>query len=251
MNARAALIALLALAAGCGGDSVTGPGQAPAELTQVLDEMNSPSVALATSAMSGIPIASPGPLAAASCSYAADSRSFVCPTVTSHGLTFNRSFTLLDASGVPQSQYDVHSTDAVRTTTAMTGTIGPDSMQLVLSNHGVMTLSGLLSGRHVLNGVQTDDISGKGNVWAGSFSSHTVTTTRDLVLPPSTAEPYPRSGTVTMDVTSDFGDLGTETVRMQLSFNGSSRVDVTTTVGSFTTHCTIDLTTRFPFCTPS
>lgn len=251
MNARAALTALLAVAVACGGDSLSGPAQAPAELTQVLLEMNPPSVSVATSTLSGMPMMSAGPMSASSCTYAADSQSFVCPAVTGHGLTANRSFYLLDASGHPQSQYDAHTTDGVRSIMSVSGTIGPDSVQLTMNDRSDMTLTGLLSGRHVLNGVQTTDMSGKAGMMMGggssTFTTHTVTTTHDLVLP-GAGEQYPKSGTITMDMTSELSGESVELMRMLLTFNGTNRVDVATTMGSFTTHCTIDLSSRFPFC---
>lgn len=252
MNARAALTALLAVAVACGGDSVSGPTQAPAELTQVLLEMNPPSVGVATSTLSGMPMIALGPMSAASCAYAADVQGFVCPTMTMHGLTANRSFFLLDASGHPQSQYDAKTTDGLRNVMSVVGTIGPDSMQMSINDHSDMTLTGLLSGRHVLNGVQRTDMSGNGRMMMGgggsTFTTHTVTTTHDLVLP-GAGELYPKSGTITMDMTSEMSGASLELMRMQLTFNGTNRVDVTTTMGGFSTHCTIDLSSRFPFCT--
>ena len=251
MNARAALVALLAVAAACGGDSVSGPAPGDAELTQVLAEMNQPSVGVAMSGVSGLPMSSLAPMASGSCSYAADSRSFVCPTVSMHGLTSNRSYMLLDVNGAPQAQYDVRTTDGVRSTMSTTGTIGPDSLHLAIDDHTVMTLTGLLSGRHVLNGVQVTDMSGKGmSPWSGSgtFTTHSVSTTRELVLP-AAGELYPKSGTITMEMSSEIPGLSTETMRIQLTFDGTSRVDVATTFGGVTTHCAMDLSSRSPFCT--
>lgn len=252
MNARAVLAASLAFAVACGGDSLSGPAQAPAELTQVLLEMNPPSVGVATSTLSGIPMIAMGPMSASSCAYSAESQGFVCPTMTMQGLKADRSFFLLDASGHPQSQYDVHTTDGVRNVMTVVGTIGRDSMQMSMNDHSDMTLTGLLSGRHVLNGVQVTDMSGKDGMMmmgggGSTFTTHTVTTTRDLVLP-GAGEQFPKSGTISMQMTSELSGASVELMRMQLTFNGTNRVDVATTMGGFTTHCTIDLSSRFPFC---
>ncbi|MDB4885771.1 MAG: hypothetical protein JWN79_1209 [Gemmatimonadetes bacterium] len=233
---RIALVALAFLAAACS-DSPMQPVSPPVDLATALSEMS----------LSGIVPVSIGPSVSslgptlARCPYAAASQSFACAPLTSGGLTANSSFQLLTASGAPQSAFDQATTAAVRTTNSVTGstTVGNDVM--TIDEHGTMTLSGLLSGNHVLDGTQTAHITG---TFSGFTMDETTLTTVSGVVPPirGSGNPYPRAGTITMTVTdAASGGIPASTMVMALTFNGTSKVDLTITHGGTTQRCVIDL----------
>ena len=105
---RCLRIAILgALVTACSSDSSVAPvTRQPVDLNQALSEMTLPSLAGVTTALPGVPsqaLTTPLP---SSCTYVAATSRFVCPTVTVTGLTITQSYTLLDASGTPQSAFD-------------------------------------------------------------------------------------------------------------------------------------------------
>jgi len=243
------VIALAFVAAsivGCGSDSSTGPDRAPADLGVVLSEMSLPSVA--SGLVPGVPaLPSTSALTPSSCSYSSTSQSFACPTVTASGLTFTRSFTLLSGSGTPQSQFDPTSTAAVRTTTTTTGTITTGGSTMTVDGHDALTLSGILTGVHMLDGTSVLNVQG---TEAGSTTPYTLsvsTTIASLVLPASVADRWPKSGKVMVDLTDTM--LGaTTTTHMAMTFNGTSKVAVTLTSAGLTLSCTVDLAAQSPTC---
>src|SRR6476659_3221875 len=97
-------LALAALAAACGSDSSTSPSVQPVTLDQALGELSTPAVSAAAASFVGGPELPA--LASSRCAYQATSQSFTCTPVVASGVTVNQSFTLLDASGAPQSAFD-------------------------------------------------------------------------------------------------------------------------------------------------
>jgi hypothetical protein len=228
----------------CGSDSSVDPtNQQPTDLNQVLSEITLPSLSGATS-LAGVStqgITAPIP---SGCTYSTSTQSFACPAVTVSGLSVTQSYTLLDASGRPQSAYDPASTASVRLKTTIVGTITADGNSLMIDEAQDLTLSGLLTGMHTIDGTSTTTLNG--TVKSGSTSvttANTVTTTiSKLVVPKETAgaSSYPSSGTITIDVeTVDSGFSAT--LLVQVTFNGTSKVGVVISSGIFTQHCTMDL----------
>lgn len=238
----AALAAALAFAGACS-DS-TGPSSVqPANLSDVLGEMQPSSLAPAVAIMGPVSVPSFSAPVPSSCSYDSASKSFVCPNVTVSGITASRSFTLLDATGTAQTAFDPTSTAAVRMKATFAGTVASGGTTLVVDEKQDVTLSGLLTGVHTLNG--TSLMHTTGSAAAGSAPvpvdmtmSATIT---NLVLPRSSAgNQWPQSGTIAATIT-DTG-LGTAfTMMVTMTFNGTSTVTMTTTVGGLTTTSTIDL----------
>jgi hypothetical protein len=236
----AALAAILALVGGCS-DS-TGPSDVqPADLSQVLAELQPSSLAPAMAMISPIPVPSFSAAVPSSCSYDGASQSFVCPNVTVSGITASRSFTLLDASGTPQTVFDRTTTAAVRMKATFAGTLTTGATTEVVDHQQDFTLSGLLSGVHTLNGTSRTHIAGSfgTGVTAIPIDMTMATTITNLVLPRSSSgSQWPQSGTIASTITDPELDMPMTVV---IAFNGTSTATMTMTVGGFTTTSTIDL----------
>jgi hypothetical protein len=246
-NLRIAALALGALAGACSSDSSVAPNEQPADLTQVLTEMTLPSlssVMAPTVRLGGMPLPSLTVPVPAGCSYAASSGSFACPGVSLNGLSFTRSFTLLDASGAAQSQFDPATTAAVRTHTTTSGTLASAGSTTTIDGVEDLTLSGLTTGIHVLDGTSTMHITGSiGSPFSGPLPMDmTMTTTIAKLVLPSAASgsKYPGPGTITVDETSPLNGPA-PALHVQMTFSGTGTVVVTITDGSFTSRCTVDL----------
>lgn len=241
----AALVAVAALASACS-DSSTGPADVqPLELSQVLAELQPSSLAPLNAQISAAPLAgltAPDP---SRCSYDAASKSFICPNVAITGVTVSRSFTLLDASGNPQSQYDKTSTAAVRMKTTFAGTVTSGASTLVVDQEQDVTLSGLLTGVRTLNGTSLGHVAG--TIGDGATTTPVditvATTIANLELPRSSTGPnrFPSRGTITAITTTRIGVLPAVTSNTSITFDGSSKASVIITSGGGTTRCTVDL----------
>ena len=235
----APLAAILALAGACS-DS-TGPStDQPADLSQVLAELQPSLLASSVSMVSPVPAPSFSAPVPSSCSYDGAAKSFVCPTVTVSGVTASRSFTLFDASGAPQAAFDRTTTAAVQMKAAFAGTVTTGATTLVLDQQQDMTLSGLLAGVHTLNGTSLLHMTGSQGTGAGAILINTTVSTKitNLVLPRSSSgSPWPQSGTMAATITD--AKFGTMTIA--IAFNGTSTATMTVTADGFTTTSTIDL----------
>lgn len=236
---RIGTLAATLLLAACSGDNGVEPRPAPINVDAALSEMSLPALTNAASVSWITPVAAL--TSASGCNYDAGSSSFVCPTMTAAGLTLTRSFTLLDGSGNPQQSYDRTTTAAIRTTSSAVGTVTDAGTSLHIDQHETMTLSGLLSGVHTLNGVANATMTGNDSY--GHPETLTVLmTTADVVLPNSTGpNAYPKSGTMTLAANNATGTL-TSAFQFQIAFNGTSKVPVTISMdGLPVQHCIVDL----------
>jgi hypothetical protein len=253
---RIAALALVALVGACKSDSSVGPNPPPATLNQVFSEMSLPALSGAvrgaaptTGTMSLMPPVPKG------CSYDASTHAFVCPTLpTATGVSVTQSYMLYDKAGNSQSQYDPASTDAVRIITTLAGTETLGTLFSTINSKQDITLSGLQSGPHVLNGttnLHMTGTQGAGLPTAGSFDDTVVATFANIVMPSGT-DKWPQSGTLTMDATSKAtGLVGTTSVHMVMTFNGTSKVPLTIVDGIYSSVCTVDLAgLGIPSCTP-
>jgi hypothetical protein len=238
-----ALTAIVSLASACS-DSSTGPSDVqPADLSQLLAELQPSSIAPLAAQLSGVPataIVAPVP---SSCSYDGVSKSFVCPNVSVSNITVSRSFTLLDAGGAPQTAFDRTTTAAVRMKTAFAGTVTSGTTTMVIDQQQDITLSGLLTGVHTLNGTSLGHANGSVGTGASAIPINTSisTTITNLVLPRSSSgSPWPQSGTIAATVTEvGFGTPVTSTIT--ITFNGTSTAQVAVTANGFTFTSTVDL----------
>ena len=256
----------VALVAGCGSDSPSSPART-LDLSAVLSQMSmgrvtsvpGASVVISLPAIAGAPTIVPS-----TCTYSPTLQGFTCPTTTSGGLTFDVAYFLYDAAGHAQSQADANATASVRTVVDAKGTVTlPQSSGLagtvVVADHNDMTMSGLLSTTHTLNGTGTAHYD---LTLTGSTSLHSVidmtTVTKDLTFanqPGGTSPAWPSSGTITSDSknATAVGTLGavTTTSHAVITFNGTGTATIvfTTSVSSTVTTCKVDLTGKTaPVC---
>ena len=249
-NLRLVAIALAAVVGACTSDSSVGPSQ-PVTLDKVFSEMSLSSVAPATSTAAAtvapVPVPALSAVVPSSCSYDGTSK-FVCAPVTASGVTVTRAFTLLDASNTPQSQFDPATTAAVRTFTTVAGTFTAGPRSVTINSQETMTLSGLLTGVHTLDGASVAHLSSPASGTTPAFNTDVTTTIDHLVLP-TDSNKYP-AGTITMDATSALNS-GTPqpTLGLRMVFDGTSTAKMTITVGGFASQtCTIDLASQTPAC---
>ena len=244
-----AAIVLATVATACGGDSTGPTNYPPATLDQALAELSIP--ALSAAGSSFVEIDGSLSLDPTSCPYSAAVQSFVCTPISESGITVNQSFTLLNASGGKQGAFDPATTESVRANTSIGGTLVEQGTTLTVNGQQQITLSGLVSGPHVLNGNSTISLAGTVADGTGSYPVNiTVTTTiANLVLPPNaTAQAWPSSGTITVDVNGSIGPVSVSQARTTIKFNGTSTVDVTMTGGGLSKSCKVDLAVAEPVC---
>jgi hypothetical protein len=237
-----ALAAILALAGACS-DSTRPSNDPPADLTQVLAELQPSSLAPLNGAISVVPVMDVGAPVPSSCSYDGTSKSFLCPSVSVGDITLSRSFTLLDASGAPQTTFDKTTTAAVRMRSTFVGTVTAGATSMVMDQEQELTLSGLLTGVHTLNGTSLGHMSGTvaGGPAPIPISTTISTTITNLVLPRSSSgSRWPLSGTVAASMT-DAGFVTPVTTTITIGFNGTSTVTVTLSTNGFTSTSTVDL----------
>jgi hypothetical protein len=243
----------LAAAVACGGDSATAPtSYPPATLDQALGELSIPALSAGDNSFVDLGAAAPS-LDATRCTYSATVQSFVCTPISESGITINQSFTLLSGSGAKQSAFDAATTNAVRANTTVAGTLVEQGTSLDLTGQQEITLSGLVTGPHVLNGTST--ITAAGTVVDGTTTypvNITVgTSIANLVLPAhetASTQLWPTSGTVTVDVSGSIGPVSVSQARTVITFSGTSTVNVTMSGGGVTKSCKVDLTKAAPEC---
>ena len=233
---------------GCSDSSVAPEREQPADLGRALGEMALPALSGLASTLAPVSVSSLSAPSASGCAYAAASQSFTCPAVLTNGLTITQSYTLLDAAGNAQSQYGAGSTAAIRTNMRSTGTIAGGRGSVAVDQTQELTLSGLLTGAHLLNGTSVARVvASQASGTLVPFTSTTTTTISDLALrAAANGQPaWPTSGTITLDAVMEFASptASPRAVRTHalITFNGTSKVVVTFDTGGLTERCTIDL----------
>jgi hypothetical protein len=243
------------LVTACNSDSATGPTNEQPDLTTLLNETSTAGLVSASAPVPGRlqGMGTAPAFVPSACAYSDASKSFTCPTVTVNGLTFTRSFKLFDAAGNPQSQLD-RNTSAIETISSVTGTItfsqgNGATGSLTVDRHEDMTLSGIRTATHVLNGVATSTTSGDVTL-PSSGTLHTETTssekTENLLLPNHRLhERWPKSGVITTHFTTkDTGDDGrtfSSTLDVTMTFDGTSIVTITVKSAFGTSTCKLDM----------
>jgi hypothetical protein len=240
-------LALTTLAAACGSDSSTSPSVQPVTLDQALAELSTPAVSGATASFVGGPDLPA--LAASRCAYQSASQSFACTPIVVSGLTVTQSFTLLDANGTSQPAFDQATTSAVRANTSLAGTIQDGSDQFSIDGEQQLTLSGLRTATHTLDGTSTLHLASIGSDLP--FETTVSMTITGLKLLPPNAEgthPWPAAGTIVIQNSTSLGGAPAAVVRATFTFSGTSKVGVTITGPGISESCTIDLTSQAPSC---
>jgi len=249
---RLSVIAVAVAASACGSDSSTGPIiSRPITLGEALAKIDNPALAAAAGTLGAAGTLTPA-IVPSQCAYAAASQSFVCAPITANALTINQSFTLFDAAGTKQPAFDQATTAAVRANSSVAGTITSEGTTLTLDSQQELTLSGLLSGHHTLDGTSTTHLAGtvvEGTTEVPITTTITTTITK-LVLPASTgdADAWPASGTVVVEASTAFGPVTPATTRITVTFNGSSTVTVTILAPGISQTCQVNLASSEPTC---
>lgn len=234
-----------ALLASCG-ESTAPPALDP-ELDEALEQMtDAEALAAPGIAMMG-GTAPPVPGDHGLCPYNSGNQRFVCPAFTASGVTINRYYQLLDASGGPQSAWGTNVV-GIRNVVDMSGTLSgagtpPNSMQI--TSHDESTLSGIRSATRTLTGTGTSTFTV--TLTGGSPSVISMTRTTNLTLPEPGPASYP-TGTISM-TSSLQGSSVTNT--MTITYNGTSTATLTRNFGGITQTCTLNLATPQtpPLCT--
>jgi hypothetical protein len=254
VRAASRLPMLLAAGAGLACSSGTAPTSTPT-VDALLRLMSIPSLAASAASISTTSTAGYGarsPVAAATCTFESATTSYVCPDLTSGGVTTSRRFTMLDGGGNPRARFD-GGTDGLRLVTTLSGTVKVESdgeaiVDLVIQRQEEMTLSGVRAGQLVLSG--TADGESHGTIGLGAEKSAVTSTehqvTADVVFPPPSPDtPWPRSGTITNDLTNTATPSGqqslTTSYRTRIEFDGTSVVTLTITTSGGATTCKVDL----------
>jgi hypothetical protein len=244
------VLALAVVAGACGSDSTGPTNYPPATLDQALAELSIPALSAGGASFVDVGAGAPS-LDPTSCPYSAAVQSFVCTPISESGVTVNQSFTLFNASGGKQGAFDPATTESVRANTTLGGTLVEQGTSLTVNGQQQLTLSGLVSGPHVLNGTSTISLAGTVEDETSTYPVNiTVSTTiANLVLPPNaTAQAWPSSGTITVDVNGSIGPVSVSQARTTITFSGTSTVDVTMTGGGLSKSCKVNLAVSEPVC---
>jgi hypothetical protein len=251
IHARTSLaaIALAVLTVACGADSSVAPTSS-VTLDQALAELTIPALSDAAASFSGAGALVPS-IVPSRCPYQAASQSFVCAPLSGAGLTLTQSFTLLDASGAKQSAFDQHSTAALKVVSAVAGTLVQQGLSIAVDGQQELTLSGLLTDKHTLNGSSTTHTAlTSADVGAQPITSTITTKITNLVIPVVPVggpAAWPLSGTIELKVSTDLalqpvlGPGSTSVSTVTITFSGSSIVTLTITGPGVSRTCQANL----------
>ena len=225
------------------GDS-TAPTPVP-DLDEALDALSgAQGLAAPGIAMMGGMVAprSSGPT---TCAFNASNSRFECQPVSSGGMTMTRYYQLLDANGAPQPAWNTNVV-AIKNVMDRSGTMSmaaPITVQM--TGHDESTLSGLRSEIRTLTGTGTSSFT---TTSATGTSTSNMTQTTNLTLPTPGPDAYP-TGTITMTMTT--AGSSSPGVTMTMTYDGTSKVTMTTNIGGLTQTCTLDMNTpqTAPVCT--
>jgi hypothetical protein len=251
---RLSVIALAVAASACGSDSPTAPviGK-PASLGQALTAINTPALAASVGAVVSGSAGTVAPaIVPSQCAYAATSQSFVCAPLKSGGLTFNQSFSLLSATGAKQNAFDQNTTAAVRTNSSVAGTLTTGGSTFNVDGVQEFTLSGLLNGKHLLDGTSTTHAGG--TLVEGEtripFVTTIATTLTALAVPVTAAgsQLWPTSGVMVVDASTAIGGVSQGSTKLTITFTGSGTATVSIVGPSLSQTCKVTLTSSAPMC---
>jgi hypothetical protein len=249
-----ALLGATALCA-CAGDTTTQPvTAAPADLSQLMGQMTFAPYTAAAASVAGVTVPGITNQAPAACPYSTVSQIFVCTPLTTNGLTIDESFALYDASGTVQSGFNPVSTASIWTNTTVDGSESTAAGVVNIKAQQTLTLSGLLTTTHTLNGTSTTLLTGSLTVddVTQPVTSTLTQTIANVVVPNAIVSggSYPLSGSVTMDGSTTLGTgLPPAVIHSVITFNGTSKATMTLVVAGLTEHCILDLSgSTAPVC---
>lgn len=239
---RIGAAALLALTGACSSDS-TAPGAPAASLEQVFSEASLSSLSAYTGTFTPVP----APLTTLPAPGTCDpdgGGGFLCPTVVISGVQLNRKFVMYDAQGVVQQQFVSGTTEKVRFESAGHGTVTSGTNSYTVDQAQVLTLSGLTTSTHLLNGTSAWSVTER--PVTGVQVTSVAVTFNNLELPKESGG-YPGGGSIDLTLTST--PVSARMLQAHLAFNGTSKVAVTGNIGGLPLPpCTLDLAAQPPSC---
>lgn len=254
VRSSVAAVALVVAAAVACHDS-TGPSSDPVTLDQALAELSIPALTAAGRTFVDMSAAAPA-FDSTSCAYSADEQKFICTLISERGITLRQSFTPFSVSGVKQAAFDPAQTDSVRATNVVDGTLTEGGTSVRVYGQYELTLSGLVSGPHVLDGDASIVVAGTVDDGTSTYPVNVRVNTAitKLVLPAGTAGSavaWPSSGRIYVSVSGSTAPAALNNSSIVIQFNGTSTVGVTMTPGgglAGAVGCTVDLAMSKPVC---
>lgn len=242
--------AAVAAVVACGGDSTGPTSSSPPTLNQALAELSIPALAVGGLALAGIDGPAPS-LNPSACTYSAAEQGFVCAPISRGGITITQSFTLYGAAGL-QSSFDPASTSSIHTSALVSGSSVGQGTSLTVSGRQETTLAGLVSGRHLLNGWSAIRIGGTVSDETSTYDVNVTVNTSmiDLLLPTDAdgAAVWPKSGTITGDITGSIGPAYLNQHTEITFMIGSTALVSVTGTGGGAKACKVDLAVARATC---
>jgi hypothetical protein len=182
------------------------------------------------------------------CVFSTTTNRVECPTITHDGLTINRSFSFLDASGAVQQAFDRGTTNTVNVKKSVSGTVTHhETVTSTVNGSSDLTVAGLASGstQRTVNGTSagTDASTGTRDGVAFTASRAAGDTITGLVIPIQEDHPtFPTAGTIVRSMTATVTLTGqtpsTSSRREVITFDGSATAKVVITHDGVTKNCT-------------
>ncbi|HEX9221599.1 MAG TPA: hypothetical protein VF858_14030 [Gemmatimonadaceae bacterium] len=182
------------------------------------------------------------------CAFSTTSNRLECTIVRENGLTINRSFSFLDASGAVQQAFDTAKTNTVNVKTSVSGTITHhETATSTVNVSSDFTVTGLASGstQRTVNGTSAGTESTTGTKEDVAFTAARTAgdTITGVVIPLQDGRPtYPTAGTVVRSmqatVTLSGASPSTSSRREVVTYDGSSTAKVVITQDGVTKNCT-------------
>ena len=187
------------------------------------------------------------------CAFSSTDNRVTCAAVARRGLTVNRSFKFLDASGAVQQAFDTASTNSVNVVTTVSGTRvhhdGNDTS--TVDSKSDLTVTGLATGstQRTVNGTTSGTENSKGLTRDGvAFTSVRTAgdTATGVVIPLQNGRPtYPTAGTIVRSMTATVtkaGQTPTQSTRREvITFDGNNTAHVSVTQDGVTKTGTLSL----------
>ena len=182
------------------------------------------------------------------CAFSTATSRVECAIITHDGLTINRSFSFLDATGTVQQAFDTGTTNTVNIKKSVSGTITHhETVTSTVNGSSDLTVAGLATGstQRTVNGKSagTDATTGTrdGVDFTGSRAAGDTIT--GLVIPIQRDHPtYPTAGTIVRAMTATVTLAGqtpsTSSRREVITFDGSATAKVVITHDGVTKNCT-------------
>jgi len=182
------------------------------------------------------------------CVFSTTTNRVECPTITHDGLTINRSFSFLDASGAVQQAFVRGTTNTVNVKKSVSGTVTHhETVTSTVNGSSDLTVAGLASGstQRTVDGKSagTDASTGTRDGVAFTASRAAGDTITGLVIPIQEEHPtFPTAGTIIRSMTATVTVSGktpsTSSRREVITFDGSATAKVVITHDGVTKNCT-------------